>query len=109
MAEPVSFVIFGASGDLSRRKLIPALYHLYKKNRLPQEFKIFGVATRPWSEEDFRTVSHDSLKELNNITVDEASWNEFAKRLTYQSGNFKADATYQSIAQMMKSARHTLL
>jgi glucose-6-phosphate 1-dehydrogenase len=103
MAEPVSFVIFGASGDLSRRKLIPALYHLYKKNRLPQEFKIFGVATRPWSEEDFRTVSHDSLKELNNITVDEASWNEFARRLTYQSGNFNDPATYQSIAQMMKA------
>lgn len=103
MADPVSFVIFGASGDLSRRKLIPALYHLYKKNRLSQEFKIFGVATRPWSEDDFRTVSHDSLKELNNITVDEDSWAEFAKRLTYHSGNFNDPTTYQSIAEMMQA------
>lgn len=102
MAEPVTFVIFGASGDLSRRKLIPALYHLYNKGRLSQDIRILGVATRPWSEEDFRTVSHDSLKELNNITVDEETWAKFASRLSYHSGNFNDPATYQTIADLLK-------
>lgn len=103
MAEPITFIIFGASGDLSRRKLIPALFNLYNKKRLPQEFQVVGVATRPWSTEDFRTVSHDSLKDLNNLTVDETSWMTFAPRLNYHSGNFNDSSTYLELASILKT------
>jgi glucose-6-phosphate 1-dehydrogenase len=103
MADTITFVIFGASGDLSRRKLIPALFNLYIKGRLPQEFQVMGVATRPWTDNDFRVLSHDSLKELNNLSVDETAWASFAAKLTYHSGNFNDPITYDQLSELLKT------
>lgn len=99
MSEPITFLIFGASGDLSRRKLIPALFNLYCKGRLPQDFRIFGIAGRPWTNDDFRGLSHASMIELSTTSVDEAAWSTFAPRLTYLSGNFDDASTFQHIAE----------
>ena len=52
--DPAAMVIFGASGDLTARKLVPALYHLFAKGRLPHEFRVVGVSRSPWSDERFR-------------------------------------------------------
>lgn len=103
MSESVNYIIFGASGDLSRRKLIPSLFNLYRKNRLPQSFQIIGVAGRPWSNEDFRRVSHESLLELTSIQASESEWNEFAGHLRYFSGDFNQPATYQMIKDALAS------
>ena len=51
---PQCLVIFGASGDLTHRKLVPALFELFKQRRLPSEFALLGCARRPWSDEEFR-------------------------------------------------------
>ena len=51
---PQCIVIFGASGDLTHRKLVPALFELYRQRRLPSEFSVLGCARRPWSDEEFR-------------------------------------------------------
>jgi glucose-6-phosphate 1-dehydrogenase len=95
MAECTSIVIFGASGDLSHRKLIPALFHLYIKGRLPEKFRIYGTATRSWTDEDLRKTAYDSLKAISPTPIDEAAWQKFAPTLTYRSGNFTDPETYK--------------
>jgi glucose-6-phosphate 1-dehydrogenase len=54
--KPTTFVIFGASGDLTRRKLIPALFNSYCKERLPEQFHIVGFARRPWDDDELRQI-----------------------------------------------------
>ncbi|MBA4189965.1 MAG: glucose-6-phosphate dehydrogenase [Planctomycetaceae bacterium] len=92
MPSPLTVVIFGASGDLTSRKLIPALYNLALKGRLPAEAKVLGVARSPYSDDGFR--DHLTPKVQEAITgagdlFDPAKWAEFAKRIHYVS----ADAT----------------
>jgi glucose-6-phosphate 1-dehydrogenase len=92
MASPLTVVIFGASGDLTSRKLIPALYNLMLKGRLPAEAKVLGVARTAYSDDAFR--DHLTPKVQEAITgagdlFDPAKWAEFAKRIHYVA----ADAT----------------
>ena len=71
MPDSTSVVIFGASGDLSHRKLIPALYNLYRKKRISGNFRIFGTAGRDWSDDDLRRTSREFLDTLKNTSIDE--------------------------------------
>ena len=98
MTTSTSIVIFGASGDLSHRKLIPALYNLYRKGRLSEPFRVFGTAGRPWSDDDLRNIAREQLERVSESTVDEVLWRKFAAKLTYQPGNVAEAQTYQKIA-----------
>ena len=82
MAAPLTLVIFGASGDLTGRKLIPALYSLIVKGFLPPEARIVGVARSPFTDDAFRAQMHDKVKEFSEH-FEEAKWTEFAARLHY--------------------------
>ena len=62
--KPTTIVIFGASGDLTRRKLIPAIYNLFRKERLPAETKIVGFARRPLGDEGFRDAVRSAIAEF---------------------------------------------
>jgi glucose-6-phosphate 1-dehydrogenase len=82
-------VIFGASGDLTWRKLIPALYNNFKKERLPQrETSIVGFARRPYTDDEFREHLRDGVEKNSPETFDKAVWDRFAPALRYCSGNF---------------------
>ena len=86
MASPLTVVIFGASGDLTARKLIPALASLHRKGRLPEGCRVLGVARTPYSDQQFR----DQLAEFqakNTKTFDQAAWGEFAENLHYVSAD----------------------
>ncbi len=83
MSSPLSIVIFGASGDLTSRKLIPALYHLFQKGRLPTDAVIVGVARSPLSHEEFRQRLAAALPEEGRSP----SWAEFARRVFYVAGD----------------------
>ena len=86
MSTPLTIVIFGASGDLTSRKLIPALYHLAAKQRLPPEAKIVGVARTPMTDEQF----HARVAEAQAKPIDQGQplpWAEFARRLHYVPGD----------------------
>ena len=63
-ALPTSIVIFGASGDLTQRKLVPSLFNLYRKGRLPKQFRIVGYGNTAFSDDQFRTHLRDGLKEF---------------------------------------------
>jgi glucose-6-phosphate 1-dehydrogenase len=95
MSRESTIVIFGASGDLSQRKLIPALFNLYRKGRLPERFTVLGLATRPWDDQAFRTAMRAALDEHADYAFQETEWDQFAPRLHYRSSNFSDPATYE--------------
>lgn len=106
MTENTSILIFGASGDLSHRKLIPALYNLFLKKRMPENFRIFGAATRDWSDEDLRGTCLDSLQEQSSEPVDEQAWHYFSQKITYRSGDFSDPVTYNRFNQELTKMEH---
>ena len=84
---PTTIVIFGASGDLTKRKLIPALYNLYRKSRLHKELQIVGFARRPYDDQIFRDQMREGLLTFSENTFDAKLWEEFAPKITYFQGN----------------------
>lgn len=103
-ANPAAIVIFGASGDLTQRKLIPALYTLYAENRLGEQFAVVGVArsdlggTTP--DDGFRDHLRDSA--LKNARVsDGEKWEDFARHLHYCRGDYDAPETYEELGQLL--------
>ncbi len=79
---PQCLVIFGASGDLTHRKLVPALFQLFKQRRLPSEFAILGCARRPWSDKEFRQKMAIGLQE--EIEENLFAWEQFSEGLFYE-------------------------
>ncbi|QDU34155.1 Glucose-6-phosphate 1-dehydrogenase [Poriferisphaera corsica] len=90
-------VIFGASGDLTKRKLIPALYSLWDTNQLPANFAILGIARTAYSDEKYR----DELYEFSEGSYDKAKWGEFSKHLYYHAGDSTAEADWGDIKGYM--------
>src|ERR1700733_7600072 len=86
-SEPFSIIIFGASGDLTARKLIPALYHLCKDNLMPADFRIIGFARREKSDESWRQELRTALDQFSRTKpVDDKVWAEFSKNIFYCIG-----------------------
>ena len=83
MADPTTMVIFGASGDLTRRKLVPALYHLHRKGRLPEGFALLGVARHGMSDEAFQKAMEEAVVEFSSDPIDTAAWSTFRDNLHY--------------------------
>ncbi|MGC1195588.1 MAG: glucose-6-phosphate dehydrogenase, partial [Geitlerinemataceae cyanobacterium] len=77
--EPQILVIFGASGDLTQRKLIPSIYQMKLERRLPPELTIVGVARRDWSHDFFREHLREGIEQFGGGLQSEAIWKEFAK------------------------------
>ena len=100
-APPCTMVIFGAGGDLTKRKLIPALYNLAKGKLLPQEFAIIGVSRENFSSDDFRQRTGQEIREYATSEVDQASWDQFVKRLYYTPGDFKDPELYKKLGDLL--------
>ena len=92
-APPCSVVIFGASGDLAKRKLIPSLYNLVAcgEGMMPAKSAVVGFARREMSIADFRKSAHDWTTRFSRLKVDEACWANFADSLDYLSGLDRPD------------------
>ncbi len=95
---PCGFAIFGASGDLTQRKLIPSLYNLYKKKQLPENFFVIGFARTKMSDESFRERVKTSLREHAN-GADNATGIEFAKKCHYYCGDYASQKDYDGLKQ----------
>ena len=79
---PQCLVIFGASGDLTHRKLVPALFELFKQRRLPSEFAVLGCARRPWTDERFKDKMEEALS--SQIKESPKEWELFSQNLFYE-------------------------
>jgi glucose-6-phosphate 1-dehydrogenase len=89
-ADPFAMIIYGAHGDLTKRKLVPALYALYLEDLLPKDFAMLGLSRTKMSDDEFRNLMRDSLKQFaTDLPFNEETWNRFSANLFYLS----ADAT----------------
>jgi glucose-6-phosphate 1-dehydrogenase len=86
-APPQAIVIFGASGDLTARKLLPAFFHLFEQGRMPERFAIVGYARTEWDDDAFREHARASL-EKHGPNPEGEVWDRFAERLHYVAGEF---------------------
>ena len=98
---PCIMVIFGASGDLAKRKLIPALYNLAREHLLAGEFAVVGFARREMSHDEFRDKISQDIKEFATSSIDPDLWNKFAKRLYYLSGDVQDPKAYQQLQSLL--------
>ena len=99
---PAALIIFGASGDLTRRKLLPALYHLSRGQRLPARFTVVGVARSEMTDAGFRQQLHDSLKEFAGVAKPDEVSSALAGRLFYVQGEMDDPALYQKLVGKLK-------
>ena len=99
VAGPCGLVIFGVTGDLARKKLIPAIYDLANRGLLPPGFSLVGFARRDWADEDFAAVVHESVKEHARTDFREEVWDQLAEGLRFVSGNFDDDAAFDTLRQ----------
>ncbi len=96
--EPCTIVIFGASGDLTARKLIPALYHLHKEKQMPSEYRVIGFARREKSDTSFREELRAAADQFSRTKpVDDAVWTEFAANVHYCQGEFGDAEAYRKL------------
>jgi glucose-6-phosphate 1-dehydrogenase len=98
--EPTVFVIFGGGGDLTWRKLVPALFDLSQDRNLPADFAIIAVDRTDLSDEKLRRRLHDGVKKFSRRrTVKTSEWSEFARHISYQKGDFKKLPTYKILGE----------
>src|SRR5690554_5866665 len=96
-----TIVIFGASGDLTSRKLIPALYHLYAKDRLPAQTRIVGVSRSPFEHAAWRESLRETTAEETGKSFSSEKWDSFAPNIFYQCGDIKDDASFEKLATFL--------
>lgn len=100
--EPAILVIFGATGDLTERKLLPALYRMARAAQLPQNFAILGFARREWDDAQFRQEMTTLVCEHLGEEYEEEMWENFTQRLFFQLGEFGKEKGYQALAKRIE-------
>ncbi len=102
--DPCSIVIFGASGDLTARKLIPALYHLAKEKQMPPDYRVVGFARREKTDESWRQELRQDLEQFSRThPIDQGVWNDFAKHIFYCRGDLTEPPAYERLQNELDS------
>ncbi|MBK9101049.1 MAG: glucose-6-phosphate dehydrogenase [Austwickia sp.] len=99
IAGPCSMVMFGVTGDLARKKLMPAIYDLSHRGLLPPGFSLVGFARRDWEDQDFGTVVHEAVRQHARTPFREEVWRQLAEGLRFVPGSFDDDAAFDLLAQ----------
>src|SRR5256885_8789996 len=110
IVEPSTIVIFGASGDLTYRKLIPALYHLFVDKQLPTPFRVVGFARREKGDEVWREELKTALQQFSRTKkVDPDQWKAFSGNIHYCQGDFSDAKAYDNLTNLLASFGHEAL
>jgi glucose-6-phosphate 1-dehydrogenase len=96
--KPTTIVIFGASGDLTARKLMPALFNQHRKRRLPANTRIVGYARRPYSRADFQALMLEAASSFAGVPIDPAVWYDFSSRIFYARGDLDTPNDYDALS-----------
>src|ERR1051325_4591137 len=102
VSPPCVLVIFGAAGDLTKRKLIPALYNLKHSNLLSDNFAVVGVARAEMTDDEFRRRLRDDMKQFATDEIDQKEWQWLSDRFYYLSGDFEDEDTYERVKQRLE-------
>ncbi|MGV9247357.1 glucose-6-phosphate dehydrogenase [Streptomyces sp. NPDC003710] len=97
IAGPSGLVIFGVTGDLSRKKLMPAVYDLANRGLLPPGFSLVGFARRDWADQDFAQVVHDAVREHARTEFREEVWQQLAEGMRFIPGDFDDDTAFKQL------------
>jgi glucose-6-phosphate 1-dehydrogenase len=103
-ADPCVLVIFGATGDLTKRKLMPSLYNLARSGLLPDDFAVFAFARRVHTTEEFRAELTQAMQRLGPKPLDAELWEKIVGRITYLTGDYGDAAAYQNLRQALEQA-----
>ena len=102
--DPSTLVLFGATGDLAHRKVVPALYQLWRTSLLPHEFVVLAIGRREYDDEAFRAEYRASLEKYSRVLpLDEAAWRSFASRIRYQRCDFGDPAGFDRLATTLEA------
>jgi glucose-6-phosphate 1-dehydrogenase len=99
VAGPCVLVLFGVTGDLATKKLLPAIYDLANRGLLPPGFSLVGFARRDWEDEDFAQVTHDAVKAHSRTPFREEVWKQLSEGVRFVSGEFADDAAFDQLAE----------
>jgi glucose-6-phosphate 1-dehydrogenase len=99
---PVSIVIFGASGDLTQRKLVPSLFNLYRKERMPKQFRIVGYGGTAFTNDQFCEHLEEGMKQFASFKYSEEEWKNFASRLFYQQGRYDHPQDFEKLKKLLE-------
>ncbi|MGB0100949.1 MAG: glucose-6-phosphate dehydrogenase [Nocardioides sp.] len=97
IAGPSGLVLFGVTGDLSRKKIMPAIYDLANRGLLPPGFSLTGFARRDWADQDFAQIVHDSVKEHARTEFREEVWKQLAEGFRFVPGDFDDDHAFERL------------
>ncbi len=103
--EPCALVIFGVTGDLARKKLIPAVYDLAARGLLPPGFVVLGFARRDWGDSDFEQVARKAAQEHARTEWQEDVWARLAGNMKFVGGEFDDDAAFDTLARTLDELR----
>ena len=98
-------MLFGVTGDLARKKLMPAIYDLANRGLLPPGFALVGFARRDWADEDFAEVVHDAVREHARTPFRQEVWDRLAEGLRFVQGTFDDDEAFDRLAALRAGAR----
>ena len=101
IAGPCGVVIFGVTGDLARKKLMPAIYDLSNRGLLPASFSLIGFARRDWADEDFGKVVYDAVKEHARTPFRQEVWDRLSEGFRFVPGTFDDDAAFGRLAETL--------
>ena len=102
--DPCVMVVFGASGDLTRRKLVPALYQLARDGQLPECFRMLGFARSPTEIDAFRRELHESAAQFaRKRPIDESAWRSFSECIEYHQGDYDDPDAYKALAERLRA------
>jgi glucose-6-phosphate 1-dehydrogenase len=102
IAGPCAVVIFGVTGDLSKRKLMPAIYDLANRGLLPPGFALVGFARRDWADQDFAQEVHDAVREHARTPFREDVWEQLSQGIRFVAGEFTDDAAFDQLATTLR-------
>lgn len=101
-ADPCAVILFGASGDLAKRKVLPALYDLAQYNSLGERFSIIGFARTPMTDESFRSMAGEAAKTISEVgPIEPAKWDAFASNLYYCHGDYADQNSFAELAKRL--------
>ncbi|GAA2520188.1 glucose-6-phosphate dehydrogenase [Rarobacter incanus] len=99
IAGPCGLVIFGVTGDLARKKLMPAVYDLANRGLLPPGFALTGFARREWEDQDFAEVVHEAVKQYARTPFRESTWKQLAEGIRFVQGTFDDPAAFERLSE----------
>jgi glucose-6-phosphate 1-dehydrogenase len=100
--DPCLIVVFGATGDLTARKILPAIYNLRRAGLLPPETTVVGFSRRPLSDDDYRNLAHEALNSHSRVPVEDALWEDFAQGIFYHAGQFGERKDFRDLAERIE-------